>query len=221
MTRFAPAFAVAVALVTTGCAAASSSAPPTAGPPFPPGAAVATRELAGLAIKGRAPKTGYSRVRFGPAWADVDHNGCDTRNYVLHRDLQRTTTRPGTSGCVVLTGIVADPYTGRTLSFDKSHAAAVQIDHVVPLSDAWQTGAQQWSDDRRLSFANDPCNLQATDGPTNERKGDSDAASWLPPNRAYRCTYARRQIDVKPIYGLWVTSAEHDALARVLTGCGS
>ena len=184
-----------------------------------PDASSATRQLGGLAVKGRAPKTGYSRAQFGPAWEDVDRNGCDTRDDVLTRDLTDETRRPG-SRCVVVTGTLADPYTGRTLAFRKAQAAAVQIDHVVALSDAWQTGAQQWTDARRLSFANDPRNLQATDGPTNHRKGDADAASWLPPNPAYRCTYARRQVQVKAAYGLWVTPAERDALARVITGCG-
>ncbi len=178
----------------------------------------ASRQLGSLAVKGRAPKTGYSRAQFGQAWADVDHNGCDTRDDVLARDLTDETMRPG-SRCVVVTGMLADPYTGRTLVFRKAQADAVQIDHLVALSDAWQTGAQQWSADKRLAFANDPRNLQATDGPTNQRKGDADAASWLPPNTAYRCTYARRQVQVKAVYGLWVTAAERDALARVLAGC--
>jgi hypothetical protein len=173
-----------------------------------------------LRVAGRAPKTGYSRAQFGPAWQDVDHNGCDTRDDVLARDLVDRTMRPNTHGCVVLSGTFTDPYTGRALAFSKSRASAVQIDHVVALSDAWQTGAQQWSAERRLAFANDPLNLQATDGATNQAKGDSDAASWLPPNRAYRCTYASRQIQVKAAYGLWVTPAEHDALADVLRSCG-
>ena len=180
----------------------------------------ATGELATLAVKGRAPKTGYSRAAFGPAWEDVDHNGCDTRDDVLARDLRAATTRPGTHNCVILSGSLTDPYTGRVIAFSKSRASAVQIDHVVPLSDAWQTGAQQWPPAKRLAFANDPANLQATDGATNEQKGDADAASWLPPNRAYRCTYVARQVQVKTGYGLWVTPAEHDALAGVLARCG-
>jgi hypothetical protein len=216
MIRAVPAAAALTALLATACAAPSATKSVTL-----PDPTAASRQLAELPVKGRAPKTGYTRARFGPAWQDVDHNGCDTRNDVLRRDLHATTVRPGTSGCVVLTGTFADPYTGRTLTFDKQHAAAVQIDHVVALSDAWQTGAQQWSTEKRTAFANDPRNLQATDGGTNEQKGDADAASWLPPNRGYRCTYVRRQIDVKASYGLWVTPAEHDALARVLKTCGT
>jgi hypothetical protein len=207
--------ALSLALVLTGgCSALSASTPATA----VPDAAGAAGGLAGLAVKGRAPKTGYSRAQFGPAWEDVDHNGCDTRNDILARDLADETMRPG-SRCVVVTGTLADPYTGRTLTFRKAQASAVQIDHVVALSDAWQTGAQQWDGSRREAFANDPRNLQATDGPTNQQKGDADAASWLPPNTAYRCTYARRQVQVKAAYDLWVTPAERDALARVLAGC--
>jgi hypothetical protein len=201
---------VAVLLgATAGCSGASSTRTSRA---LTPDAATAVRELAALPVKGRAPKTGYARARYGQAWADVDHNGCDTRDDVLRRDLQQRTVRPGTGGCVVLSGTFTDPYTGRMLGFSKSQASAVQIDHVVALSDAWQTGAQFWSDGRRLAFANDPRNLQATDGPTNEQKGDADAASWLPPNHGYRCAYAERQVMVKSAYGLWVTPAEHDAL---------
>lgn len=97
----------------------------------------------------------------------------------------------------------------------------MQIDHVVALGDAWQTGAQQFDLQTRQNFANDPANLQATDGSTNQQKGDGDAATWLPPNNSYRCTYVARQVDVKAIYGLWVTPAEHDAIAKLLTDCAT
>ena len=95
----------------------------------------------------------------------------------------------------------------------------MQIDHVVALSDAWQKGAQQLTEAQRLSFANDPLNLLAVDGPANQQKSDGDAATWLPPNKSYRCDYVARQISVKSSYGLWVTRAEHDAMARVLGDC--
>jgi uncharacterized protein DUF1524 len=205
----------------TGCSAPRALQPTTGGSDAvaAPDRRAATQQLDRLVVKGRAPKTGYARSRFGPAWYDADRNGCDTRNDVLHRDLQQTTLRAGTAGCVVLTGSLTDPYTGRRISFSKSRASAVQIDHVVALSDAWQTGAQQWTDARRLAFANDPRNLQATDGPTNEQKGDADAASWLPPNQAYRCIYVERPIGVKVAYGLWATPAERDAFRRVLGSC--
>jgi hypothetical protein len=170
-------------------------------------------------VKGRAPKTGYSRAQFGPAWADVDHNGCDTRNDILNRDLLGVTWRAGTHDCVVISGTLADPYTGSAIPFEKAKATAVQIDHIVALGDAWQTGAQGWTAATREQFANDPLNLLAVDGPQNESKSDSDAASWLPPNKSFRCSYVARQITVKAAYKLWVTGAEHDAMASVLAGC--
>ena len=176
--------------------------------------------LAALPVKGRAPRTGYDRDEFGAAWADVDRNGCDTRNDVLHRDLDEVTTKPGTRECVVLTGVLDDPYTGTTIDFERGERSAeVQIDHVVALSDAWQKGAQGWTREVRTAFANDPANLQAVDGPTNQQKGAGDAATWLPPNTGYRCVYALRQISVKAAYGLWVTAAERHALERQLDRC--
>ena len=200
--------------------AAKGVARPSIAPPKV-GSAVAT--LATLIVKGRAAKTGYDRALFGQAWADVDRNGCDTRNDVLRRDLSPFVLKTGTHGCLVLSGTLHDPYTATTIAFirGQSTSARVQIDHVVALSDAWQKGAQQWSTLRRTAFANDSLNLLAVDGPTNGRKGDGDAATWLPPNKAYRCSYAARQVAVKAKYGLWVTGAEKDALARILGTCPS
>jgi hypothetical protein len=190
---------------------------------MPAGAAGATATaesaLGNLAVKGRAPKTGYAREQFGATWSDVDHNGCDTRNDVLNRDLAAKQWRQGTRDCVVIAGTITDPYTGTPLTFTKARAWEVQVDHVVALSDAWQKGAQRWSPTRRRMFANDPLELLAVDGPTNARKGDGDAATWLPPRKAFRCEYVARQIGVKARYGLWVTRAEHDAMARVLSTC--
>jgi Protein of unknown function (DUF1524)/Excalibur calcium-binding domain len=184
-------------------------------------AAKALDVLATLPIKGRAPKTGYSRTEFGQAWADVDHNGCDTRNDILNRDLTAATFKPGTKHCIVLSGVLADPYTATTISFQRgaTTSSAVQIDHVVALSDAWQKGAQKLSVQKRTALANDPLNLLAVDGPANQQKSDGDAATWLPPSKAYRCDYVARQISVKATYSLWVTQGEHDAMARVLADC--
>jgi hypothetical protein len=184
-------------------------------------AAEALAQLQSIPVKGRAPKTGYSRHKFGPAWADVDHNGCDTRNDILARDLVEDTFKPGTNNCVVTTGTLADKYTGTTIRFvrDQDSSTAVQIDHIVPLSDAWQKGAQQLSPDQRKELANDPLNLMASDGPTNIAKSDQDAASWLPSNKASHCEYVARQIAMKAKYKLWVTQAEHDAIADVLERC--
>ena len=173
-----------------------------------------------LPVKGRAPKTGYERSLFGPTWADVDQNGCDTRNDILNRDLTDI-TYVNSVPCTVKTGTLADPYTGYIIDFVRgtTTSSAVQIDHVVALSDAWQKGAQQLTTEQRTAFANDPLNLQATDGPTNQQKGDGDAATWLPPVKAFRCEYVARQVSVKARYGLWVTQAEHDAVAGILAGC--
>ena len=179
----------------------------------------AAQVLATLAVKGRAPTTGYARDRFGPAWADVDHNGCDTRNDVLARDLSGEAFTPGTHACVVVSGTLADPYTGRAIAFERGDGSSVDIDHVVALSDAWQTGAFGWDEARRTALANDPLNLLAVDYAANRQKGDGDAATWLPGNRSYRCAYVARQVAVKATYGLWVTPAEHDAIAGVLDSC--
>jgi hypothetical protein len=177
--------------------------------------------LAAIEVKGRAPRTGYARDDFGSGWVDTDHNGCDTRNDILARDLTGDTFKPGTHDCVVLTGTLADPYSARTISFRRGQGTseAVQIDHVVALSDAWQKGAQGMVPGRRTAFANDRLNLLAVDGPLNMAKGDGDAATWLPPNKAYRCAYVARQVAVKVRYGLWMTQAEKDAVATVLASC--
>nr|WP_248622602.1 DUF1524 domain-containing protein [Corynebacterium halotolerans] len=183
------------------------------------GSAMAALET--LEVKGRAPKTGYDRDQFGPRWADTDHNGCDTRNDILARDLEFETFRPGTQDCVVLTGVLDDPYTATEIHFLRGQdtSTQVQVDHVVALSDAWQKDAQQLDETTRTAFANDPLNLLAVDGPANAQKGDGDAATWLPANRSFRCDYVSRQIAVKAHYDLWVTSAEKDAMGRVLSNC--
>ena len=190
---------------------------PTTGPATSGVTAMAL--LDAVTVKGRAPATGYSREQFGQSWADTDRNGCDTRNDMLGRDLTDRTFRPGTRDCVVLSGELADPYTGTVVRFSRSDASAVQIDHVVSLSNAWQTGAFAWTDQKRLAFANDPVNLLAVDGPSNQAKSAGDAATWLPPNRAYRCAFVARQVAVKVKYDLWLTPPERDAVARVLQPC--
>lgn len=193
-----------------------------------PGPVDARALLDTLPIKGRAPKTGYERSLFGDAWTDDvtvadGHNGCDTRNDILRRDLVDIVLKPGSHGCAVLSGVLNDPYTGTSVAFQRGPgtSAQVQIDHIVALSDAWQKGAAQWDEWTRRNFANDPRNLQATLGWINQQKGDGDAATWLPPNTGYRCAYVSRIVDVKAAYGLWVTQAEHDAIARVLADCGA
>jgi len=178
------------------------------------GQAADTLEL--LAVKGRAPKTGYARTEFGDGWKKLD--GCDMRNIILHRDLTDTTVN---DKCQVTSGNLSDPYTGRVIRFQRGTTSSddVQIDHVVALSDAWQKGAQQLSEREREQLANDPLELLAVDGPANQQKSDGDAATWLPANKAFRCQYVARQIAVKKNYRLWVTSAEKDAMKRVLATC--
>ena len=180
-----------------------------------------------LTVKGRAPKTGYDRAKFGSAWTDNNnapwgHNGCSTREDILRRDLsQLRFKKSGRCTKVVTTGRLTDPYTGKVINFVRGQGTSskVQIDHVVPLADAWQKGAQQWSAATRIAFANDPLNLLAVDGPTNQKKGAGDAATWLPPNKGFRCRYVALQVAVKAKYRAWVTSAEKAAVIRILQGC--
>jgi hypothetical protein len=181
----------------------------------------ASAVLETLAVKGRAPKTGYERSQFGPAWSDVDRNGCDTRNDILNRDLTSIIYKPGTHQCVVLSGTLLDPYSGEKIAFERGVATSseVQIDHVVALSNAWQTGAFKLSYEKRLAFANDPINLLAVKGRLNSQKGDGDAATWLPPLKSIRCAYVTQQIVVKAKYGLWVTPPEKAAMVGLLAKC--
>ena len=199
--------------ITPSTSSESTTAPKTQST-SPAGSALTA--LGQLEVKGRAPKTGYARTQFGDGWLLT--GSCDTRNIILNRDLSNVTL---SDSCKVASGILADPYTGTTISFvrGKDTSSVVQIDHVVALSNAWQTGAQLLSPDVRISFANDPLELLAVDGNANQAKGDGDAATWLPSNKAFRCQYVARQIAVKAKYHLWVTDAEKAAMQRVLSAC--
>ena len=181
----------------------------------------ASSALASLPVKGRAPKTGYTRAQFGQTWADVDRNGCDTRNDMLKRDLTEIVYKVKTRNCVVESGILLDRYSGETINFVRGNVTSmeVQIDHVVALSNAWQTGAFKLSVTQRTALANDPMNLFAVKGRLNSQKGDGDAATWLPPLKSFRCTYVAQQIAVKAKYSLWVTAPEKEAMARILSSC--
>jgi len=176
----------------------------------------ARAELEKLEIKGRAPKTGYTRKQFGNGWGKI--NGCSVREVILARDL---TYEKIDEKCRVASGVLNDVYTGKTIHFQSGEKSSskVQIDHVVALSDAWQKGAQQLSPGEREKLANDPLNLLAVDGPANQAKGDGDAATWLPSNKPFRCQYIARQIAVKRRYRLWVTEAEKNAMAGILGKC--
>ncbi len=193
--------------------------PATTAAEVQPGLATAVLET--LAVKGRAPKTGYTRAQFGQAWADVDRNGCDTRNDILKRDLTGIIYKAGTRSCVVASGTLVDRYSGETINFIRGNVSSmeVQIDHVVALSNAWQTGAFKLSADERKALANDPMNLFAVKGRLNSQKGDGDAATWLPPLKSFRCTYVAQQIAVKAKYSLWVVAPEKAAMTAILAKC--
>ena len=163
--------------------------------------------------------TGYDRDRFGPAWLDADRNGCDTRNDILRRDLHAITLKPDTHGCVVLTGVLEDPYTAARIDFVRGDSYSVDIDHVVALGNAWASGAWRYDVQERAALANDPLNLLAVDAGANRSKGDSNAASWLPPNKSYRCAFVARQIAVKAKYRLAVTPSEKAQMTRQLARC--
>jgi hypothetical protein len=205
-----------------------ASAPPPSSTEEPEPTAVvdpqATTVLAAvdeLAVRGRAPRTGYSRELFGAGWLDLDDDGCDTREEILRRDLTRVVFRPDDPGCTVETGLLRDPFSGNDIWYVKGSTArpGVDIDHVVALSDAWQKGAGRWDGGKRIAFANDPLNLLAVSSDLNQAKGDGDAATWLPPDRSFWCDYAARQVSVKYAYEVWVTKAEQDALLRILQPC--
>ena len=185
---------------------------------------LARQQLKQLEVRGWDRTSDFKRYQFGQAWSDdvnveFGHNGCNTRDDILRRDLKDLVVRPFT--CYAQSGTLIDPYSGVTIDFVRSPdtSNAIEIDHVVALSDAWQTGAAQLDPFARSNFANDPLNLQTTIGWVNQQKGDADAATWLPPNKAYRCPFVTRIVDVKSTYNLWVTQAEHDAISSVLGQC--
>ena len=176
-----------------------------AGPEETAAGGAALTAVDSLTVKGRAPKTGYDREKFGTAWADTDSN--ELRHPRRHpqtgpegREVQRRRLQG------VLRGTRPGPYTGKDVTFTRGRSK-VDIDHVVALSDAWQKGAKYWDASKRIALANDPLNLRAVDSSTNRSKGDGDTATWLPPNKAYRCTYVAAQVAVKKKYELWVTSS--------------
>jgi hypothetical protein len=204
-------------LISAGVVAISI--PPASAVESVPGVALAVLET--LPVKGRAPKTGYSRDAFGQRWADVDRNGCDTRNDILKRDMTSIVYKAKTRNCVVLSGTLIDRYSGETINFVRGDVSSmeVQIDHVVALSNSWQTGAFKLSTAQRTALANDPLNLFAVKGRLNSQKGDGDAATWVPPMKSFRCAYVAQQIAVKAKYSLWVVPPEKAAMLAILSQC--
>lgn len=207
--------AVVLVFAVAGCKAETKTG--AGGPTQTGGGGAALSAAESLTVKGRAPKTGYARDRFGAAWADTDSNSCDTRDDILKRDLDDVKFTGGT--CKVSYGVLeSDPYSGQKVTYRRGRSL-VDIDHMVALSDAWQTGAKYWDARKRIALANDPLNLLAVDASTNRSKGDGDTATWVPPNKAYRCAYVAAQVAVKKKYGLWVTAAEKAAMEKVLGTC--
>ena len=177
---------------------------------------LAVTVLEKLEIKGRAPKTNYTRTEFYQNWPTV--NGCSLRQLIIKREFGDSAVL---DGCNVISGSYVEPYTGQYKEFTERSqiSSGVQIDHVVALSDAWQKGAQNMTSAERYNLATDPLNLIAVDSSANQQKSDGDAATWLPSNKTFRCQYIARQISVKYKYSLWVTQAEHDAMANILNAC--
>jgi len=221
------------AIVAPGPVAPDAAAPPATTPTdateasVPPVPPVPRGLLDGLRPVDRAPADvpAYRRDAFGTSWADVDGNGCNQRDDVLMRDAVPGTVRVDRQGRCdhdVLAGTWRDPYTGATIVLDDlkdpAQAQAVQIDHVVPLAEAWISGAAQWSPRRRLRFANDLDGLLAVDGPTNAGKGADDPASWRP-RKAFQCAYAARWIRIKARWDLGVDASERAALREQLATC--
>ncbi len=197
----------------------SDAAIPSPEAPTPSVDAISPQALTvaqGLQVRGRAPDTDYSRDAFGSAWRDVDRNGCDTRNDILQRDFATTIFKPGTGDCKVIGGTWTDPYSNESYTFDEAPSGA-QIDHVVSLKNAWQMGADQWSDDMRVEFANDPLNLRVTIASLNQQKSDSNAASWLPPFKPGRCNFIATQVAVKAKWNLYVTESEKEVFVAILS----
>jgi hypothetical protein len=160
---------------------------------------------------------GYQRARdFGPAWSvDVDRNGCGTRDDILRRDLEKVRLR---GRCTVIAGVLTDPYTGRSVTFTKSHAAEVQITLSSRSAPPGPRGARDRPQSEREWFADDPVNLLATSAGANESKSDRGPDEWLP-RAAYRCAYAVQWISVSTRYMLAVTPPDKSNLTTLLSRC--
>lgn len=171
----------------------------------------------------------YRRAAFGDSWTDDNtapggHNGCDTRNDILDRDLvDKTFVSISRCPRAVATGVLHDPYTSKTINFLRGNktGAAIQIEHIVPLAYAWDQGARGWSESLRIRFANDPANLLAVEGQANQDKGDKEPAAWMPPNTAFRCQYAMQFIAVLRGYGLAVDEPSVPVLRGAAATCPS
>ena len=184
--------------------------------------------LAGIAeVPVRVRGNDYRRDAFGESWTDETtapggHNGCDTRNDILDRDLvDKTYVAISRCPTAVATGKLLDPYTNAAVAFTRGNqtGASVQIDHIVPLALAWDLGARNWTDDMRMRFANDPANLLAVSGGANQDKGDKQPSLWMPPNAAFHCQYAMQYIEVLRGYRLPVDAPSVPVLREATATC--
>jgi hypothetical protein len=210
---------VAVAVLLVGCEPLAGAAGPLdsqAASQGPSSSHATAPRLDALRVAEPTDDGSYDRDAFGDGWADLDGDGCETRDEILARDLTDTVIE---DGCDVKAGTLRDPYTDRTIGFQDDQWWTVHVDHIYPLAHAWRLGASEWTDAKRLRFANDPANLLAVDGPTNSSKGDSGPGEWVPLNRGYACTYARTYMRVSATYDLPVTKADRDSLALLLDTC--
>lgn len=217
------------ATVTVGCAAPQSQ-PSSAGPSWSATGAEIVDQLGRVRTIPTVPRVGgYDRdcgtghaCSFGPAWTDDTsapggRNGCRTRDDVLAAQLRDVEVKPG-SRCVVVAGVLDDPYTGKTIRFEKAHASDVHIDHKVPLSRVFVLAAHAWTQEQRVAFANDTATeLIAVDGHANMAKGDA-GLEWLP-NRAYHCRYVHDYLAVSIKYTVPITAGDRAVAERVAAAC--
>ena len=216
-------------LAIAGCGVTGPTEPVTPAPGSPTRAEVTALLDTVRVIASRPRPGGYERgckagqaCVFGPAWTDDSdapgsHDGCDTRNNVLAMQLRQVVHR---GRCVVVEGILTDPYTGTDIAFSKSDGGRIQIDHVYPLAAAWDMGAAAWTADKRRRFANDlAINLLATGASTNQSKGDDTPSGWLPPARPNHCFYAAKYLTVAVDYDLPITAADNAALHDIARNC--
>jgi hypothetical protein len=196
--------------------------PPPPDGAFPPPLDRARQELAQLTVAKNQGSSSYQRSAFGPGWGGYGYypklpGGCQARDEVLRRDLANV--KAGDKNrCIIFSGLLHDPYTGKELPYSRYGSTDIQIDHVVALGAAWRSGASTWTVERRTQFANDTGNMLAVDGPANNDKGSKTPDQWRPP-KAYWCPYAKRWIGIKHRYGLTVTAAEKTALGQLLGVC--
>lgn len=227
--------ALAMVGVLAGCSGVTVAAPSSPAPsPVPPTTVVLgsgaeiTAALAKVKVVAERPDVpGYDRsckkghaCSFGPAWKDVDRNGCDTRNDVLRAQLRDVVVKPGTHNCVILSGTGTDPYTGAAINWRKS-SGGVDIDHVYPLARAWDMGASKWTADQRVQFANDQdTNLLVTKSATNRSKGDDGPGEWMPLKSVNACVWVLRYLESAAKWGLPVTQGDVDAAREIAPTCG-